>query len=166
MTLSELNSAPERSAYDALALCCVSEAWISGMLGARPFPDHASLKRSADLVWAQLGEADFLEAFEGHPRIGDVDSLKQKYAASGTLAAREQSGVAQASDSVIERLAAGNARYEKTFGFMFIVCASGKTAQQMSELLERRLGNTREQELNNAAEEQRKILQLRLDAMQ
>lgn len=166
MSLIVFNQLPEPAAYSALERCCVSRRWIQGMLARRPFADRVTLKDAADQVWATLDETDFLQAFEGHPRIGDVESLQAKYQASSALAAGEQSGVKQASDELIVRLATGNAEYAEKFGFIFIVCASGKSALQMCEILEARLGNTREQELLNAAEEQRKILQLRLDAVQ
>lgn len=166
MTLEEFNGSTEQSARGALELCCVSKRWVDGVIAERPFNNHAALKHAADQVWMSLREPDFLEAFEGHPKIGDVDSLKMKYAGSSALAAGEQSSVAQANDDIILRLAQGNALYEKTFGFIFIICATGKTAQEMCDLLEARISNSREEELRTAAEEQRKILQLRLDAMQ
>lgn len=165
VSLDEFNALSADRAREFLALCCVSERWIDGMLAARPFRDVVSLRATADAIWASLEEADFLQAFEGHPKIGDVDSLQRKYAASGSMAAGEQSGMASADRSVIERLAAGNERYEARFGFIFIVCASGKSAAEMSELLEERLDNRRDAELAIAAEEQRKILQLRLEKL-
>ena len=85
------------------------------MLSGRPYSDIQSLQLAADKVWASLTKEDYLEAFEGHPKIGDVNSLKAKYAGSGDLAAHEQSGVAQATQAVIERLAKGNQRYEERF---------------------------------------------------
>ena len=165
MSLTDFNSLEEAQARAELGLCCVSERWIDGMLERRPFADPEALRTGADEVWAKLGEDDWLEAFEGHPRIGDVNSLRAKYANSGALAAHEQSGVASADDGVIERLAAGNETYESRFGFIFIVCATGKSALEMCELLEARLHNSREQELRIAAEEQRRILRLRLEKL-
>jgi OHCU decarboxylase len=94
-----------------------------------------------------------------------VNSLKAKYAATGHLAAAEQAGVSDASDAVITRLAAGNAAYEQRFGFIFIVCATGKTAAEMLALLEERLDNDRDTELAIAAEEQLKILMIRLEKL-
>jgi 2-oxo-4-hydroxy-4-carboxy-5-ureidoimidazoline decarboxylase len=140
----------------------VSERWVDGVLAGRPYPDAEALRTAADAVWRALGKEDFLQAFEGHPKIGDVNSLKARYAASGNLAAHEQSGVATADDAVIHRLAAGNTAYEQKFGYIFIVCASGKTAEEMCAILESRLGNNPDQEIGIAAEEQRKILQIRL----
>lgn len=166
MTLTEFNALAPHDAAQALELCCVSRRWIEGMLSGRPYSDIQSLRLAADKVWASLTKEDYLEAFEGHPKIGDVNSLKAKYAGSGDLAAHEQSGVAQATQAVIERLAKGNQRYEERFAFIFIVCATGKSALEMCELLERRLENDPEAELQIAAEEQRKILQIRLEQWQ
>lgn len=165
MEVSTFNSLPNAQAREALALCCVSRRWIDAMLAGRPYASRAGLLAHSDAVWSELDQADFLEAFEGHPKIGDVGSLRAKYAASGALAAHEQSGVSEADEATIQRLARGNERYEQRFGFIFIVCASGKSAQQMCALLEQRLENERDAELRVAAEEQRKILTLRLEQM-
>lgn len=165
MSLETFNALEECAAREQLMLCCSADAWITGMLARRPFASRAALIASADSVWASMQESDLLDAFAGHPKIGDVASLKAKYAASGALAASEQAGVGAASDALIERLAQGNARYEMRFGFIFIVCASGKSAGEMCDLLETRLANGRELELRLAAEEQRKILQLRLEKL-
>ncbi len=132
------------------------------MVSARPFSSDEHCTTQADAIWSELSEGDFLQAFEGHPKIGDVNSLKAKYADTKALAAGEQSSVDEADDSVIQALAEGNARYDQRYGFIFIVCATGKSATEMLALLEARLHNSREDELVNAAEEQRKIFQLRL----
>lgn len=165
MTLEEFNGLPEAAARDALALCCVSDRWLDGMLARCPFPSREALLQAGDAVWEALEEADILQAFTGHPKIGDAGSLGKKYAASGSQAAAEQAGVDAADEALIARLAEGNARYLARFGFIFIVCASGKSASEMCALLEQRLGNERDRELRVAAEEQRKILQLRLEKM-
>lgn len=166
MTLDEFNSFDADAASQALQRCCVSKRWIAAMVSSRPYADANALRNAADSVWSDLGADDYLEAFEGHPKIGDVNSLAAKYANSGDLAAHEQSSVAEATQAVIERLAAGNKRYEQRFGYIFIVCATGKSAMEMCELLEARLHNDPEEELHVAAEEQRKILQIRLEQWQ
>ncbi len=165
MSLAEFNKLDDAAARQALLLCCVSERWVRAMLDARPFASDDAFRAQADRCWAETQERDWLEAFEGHPKIGDVDSLKAKYANSGSLAAHEQASVADADGDVINRLAEGNASYEARFGFIFIVCATGKTAREMCELLEARLANDRAVELTIAAEEQRKIMQLRLEKL-
>ena len=166
MTITEFNALSQDAAREALELCCVSKRWIAGVLEGRPFKDIAALQQTADRVWSNLEREDYLEAFDGHPKIGDVTSLKAKYAGSGNLAAHEQSGVSSASDALIESLAEGNRQYETIFGYIFIVCATGKSAKEMCELLEQRLGNDPEKELAISAEEQRKILQIRLEQWQ
>ena len=165
MSLESLNSAAPEDASHLLRQCCTAEAWITALVAQRPFVDEAALRGAADSVWAGLGEADYLQAFDGHPKIGDVSSLKAKYADTKQLAAGEQSSVEQASDEVIAELAEGNQRYEEKFGFIFIVCATGKSAREMLELLKARLPNSREEELANAAEEQRKIFHIRLEKL-
>lgn len=162
MSLAQLNSASAEDARIMLLQCCTSDAWIAGLVAARPFPSEQALRQTADEIWMELSEPDYLQAFDGHPKIGDVSSLKAKYAGTKSLAAGEQSSVSEAEDKVIEALARGNTQYDSKFGFIFIVCATGKTAEEMLALLQSRLGNTRDQELANAAEEQRKIFQLRL----
>ncbi|AQA17712.1 OHCU decarboxylase [Halioglobus japonicus] len=165
MSLHALNNASREDAEHLLRQCCTSEAWIAGVLAARPFASPAELIATVDRVWGQLAEEDYLQAFDGHPKIGDVNSLKAKYANTKALAAGEQASVAQANDDVIAALAEGNRDYEHKFGFIFIVCATGKSASEMLNLLQARLPNPREQELANAAEEQRKIFHLRLEKL-
>ncbi|MEE4277689.1 MAG: 2-oxo-4-hydroxy-4-carboxy-5-ureidoimidazoline decarboxylase [Halieaceae bacterium] len=165
MSLVALNTMSVDAARDALSQCCVSRGWIAGMLERRPFRDAVELRDAARASWECLGEADWLEAFEGHPKIGDVSSLRTKYAASARLAAQEQASVADATEDVLQRLARGNREYESRFGFIFIVCATGKTAAEMCELLEQRLRSEREAELRTAAGEQFRILMLRLEEL-
>jgi 2-oxo-4-hydroxy-4-carboxy-5-ureidoimidazoline decarboxylase len=163
MTLDDLNNQTVAQAQHTFLQCCTSSVWVERMAEARPFKDEETLKKSANMIWQSLEETDFLEAFEGHPKIGDVNSLRAKYANTKELAGNEQGLVKQASENVLELLAQGNSDYEQKFGFIFIVCATGKSAQEMSDLLQARLPNTKDQEFVNAAEEQRKIFQIRLD---
>jgi 2-oxo-4-hydroxy-4-carboxy-5-ureidoimidazoline decarboxylase len=165
VSLAELNGADEEAARAILADCCVSRRWIDAMLGYRPYADGEALLDAARTSWANLGEDDWLEAFAGHPRIGDVASLRQKYASSAALAAAEQSGVAGADDALLERLAEGNRAYEERHGFIFIVCATGRSAAEMLALLESRIDNSRDEELRSAAREQLAILLLRLEKL-
>ena len=165
MTLQVLNQAETEQAAQLLQQCCTSDSWIARMLEQRPFADADALHSAADAAWQHLEETDYLQAFAGHPKIGDVNSLKAKYADTKQLAAGEQASVISANETVISALAAGNAAYEKKFGFIFIVCATGKSAGEMLALLQERLRNSREQELANAAEEQRKIFHLRLEKL-
>jgi 2-oxo-4-hydroxy-4-carboxy-5-ureidoimidazoline decarboxylase len=162
MSLEQINAAESDAASYLFRQCCSSESWIERMIAGRPYASRQALLDAADTQWQSLTEADFLQAFDGHPKIGDVSSLKARYANTKTLAAGEQAGVGAADASVIEELARGNQAYQDKFGFIFIVCATGKSAQEMSDLLQARLKNDRATEIENAAEEQRKIFQLRL----
>ncbi|HHJ35163.1 MAG TPA: 2-oxo-4-hydroxy-4-carboxy-5-ureidoimidazoline decarboxylase [Gammaproteobacteria bacterium] len=165
MSLEALNDATGSEAIKMFRQCCSSEVWVAKMVSGRPYMDAAALHVAADDCWKDMAEGDYLQAFEGHPKIGDVGSLKEKYANTEELASGEQSSVDSATDDTIRKLAEGNARYEKKFGFIFIVCATGKSAKEMSSLLQARLPNDRAAELKNAAEEQRKIFHLRLEKL-
>ena len=132
------------------------------MLQRRPFGNVEQLLSAAREVWFALDPADWKEAFAAHPRIGDRDSLHNRFPETAHLAAREQAGVDGASGDVLSALADGNQAYERRFGFIFIVCASGLTAAQMLEMLQARLSNDAATELLAAAEEQAKITALRL----
>ena len=135
------------------------------MLERRPFKDVQQVFDVADRVWTQLGTDDWKEAFSHHPRVGDVNSLKEKFASTGAWAAQEQSGVNKASAETLKNLMEGNAQYEKNFGCIFIVCATGKSAEEMLLILRTRLRNTPESELLIAAAEQSKITRLRLEKL-
>lgn len=160
--IDALNKLDRESARPLLTRCCGAARWVDGMVAARPFADPAALFAAGDRVWAEMAEADWLEAFAHHPQIGGVDSLRAKFASTQAWSAGEQASVAAASEEVIQDLAAGNRAYAEKFGFIFIVCATGKSATEMRQLLQERLPNDRATELRIAAEEQRKIMQLRL----
>jgi len=163
MSINELNTMSSDAARALFQQCCTSEEWLTRMLHSIPYSDASELKAAADKNWENMDEADYLQAFDGHPKIGNVSSLKEKYASTKALASGEQSSVNSASDEVINRLALENKNYEEKFGFIFIVCASGKSAEEMLNLLETRLPNDRSTELANAREEQRKIFQIRIE---
>ena len=132
------------------------------MIAGGEFSSDEKLMTRAEKVWADLAEADYLEAFLAHPRIGDVDSLREKYANTKAIAGGEQSGVDSADEATLLRLSKANDEYFDKFGFIFIVCATGKSAKQMLEILEARLPNDRDEEVANAAAEQLKITKIRL----
>lgn len=165
MTLEKLNYLSDLDAKAAFATCCTSDAWIKGMVEARPFSDVYAIQKVALNVWDACKEADFLQAFEGHPKIGDVSSLREKYANTKGLASNEQSGVNVATEEVLQALADGNNDYDKKNGFIFIVFATGKSAAEMLALLQKRLLNDRDTELENAAIEQSKITALRINKL-
>ena len=165
MTLEEFNHLPKEEAAAQLATCCGSAKWQTELMKSFPFTDEQALLNKAVSDWYACSEADRLEAFTHHPKIGDIESLTEKFASTQHLAGKEQAGVNEASLAVIQELALANAEYEKKFGFIFIVCATGKSAHEMLRLLKDRLQNTRAEELYIAMGEQAKISFLRLKRM-
>lgn len=163
--LKELNDADALEAKCELERCCGSSRWIEQMLAARPFASVDALIALAASVWLGLDRQDWLEAFTHHPKIGDIDSLRAKFASTKQWAQGEQKGVQDASESILNELAQGNTDYEERFGYIFIVCATGKTASEMLTLLKARLQNSPEQEIKIAADEQAKITRLRLEKL-
>ena len=149
-------------ARDLLQSCCGATAWVDRMMARRPFGSRDALVFAARDEWFGLGRADWLEAFSHHPKIGDRDSLRQRFARTAHLSEREQSGVDGATEDVLEALAEGNREYERRFGHIFIVCASGKSAGEMLTLLRQRLPHPPDAEIRVAAGEQAKITELRL----
>ena len=162
MNLEKLNQPDVDRARAELMRCCGSSAWVERMLSSRPFGDAAHVLELAEEIWFDLSEEDWREAFTHHPRIGDVESLRKKFASTATWAESEQKGTRSATPEVLERLAAGNSEYEKKFGYIYIVCATGKSAEEMLALCKDRLRNDAPVEISNAAEEQRRITHLRL----
>ncbi len=163
---AKLDAMSEPEARAVLARCCGASRFVAGMLASRPFNDDATLHATALRVWATMDRDDILEAFDHHPRIGaDLDALRQKFSRTADLSAREQAGAMEASEAELAGLRDGNLAYEARFGHIFIVCATGKTAAQMADLLDARLGNDPETELRLAAAEQAKITRLRLESL-
>ena len=162
-----INSVPDPEAQASLMRVCHSSVWVECMIAARPFAAVDDLHIQADAIWRTLSEKDWLEGFAGHPRIGDVDALRKKYAAAAKPGweSGEQAGASVASEEVLTALKEGNDAYEEKFGFIFLVCATGKTADQMLELLRQRLPNERAAELLVAVGEQSKITTIRLDKL-
>jgi 2-oxo-4-hydroxy-4-carboxy-5-ureidoimidazoline decarboxylase len=132
------------------------------MLGRRPFGSREALLSAARAEWDTLDERDWREAFTHHPKIGDREALRERFPSTHALSAREQAGVDSAPDAVLDALADGNRQYEKRFGYIFIVCASGLGAGEMLAMLNARLGNDPGDEIRIAAGEQAKITALRL----
>ena len=157
---AKLDAMDEAHATAALLRCCGARRWVSRMLERRPYGTDEGLHRAADEVWAEMEREDILEAFAAHPRIGaDIAALRRKWEG------QEQAGVAAASDETLRRLRDGNLRYEERFRYIFIVCATGKSADEMLAALESRLDNDPAEELLAAAAEQSKIIHLRLDKL-
>lgn len=137
--------------------CCGSGRWVDRMVAGRPYADDRSLTDAADHVWWDLEREDWLEAFQAHPRIGER--------ATDAWAQREQSGVDAAEADVRRQLARGNAAYERRFGHVYLVCATGRSAAELLSDLESRLTNDAARELRIAATEQAKITRLRLERL-
>ncbi|HSC76991.1 MAG TPA: allantoicase [Candidatus Acidoferrales bacterium] len=162
--LCHWNALAEREAEAALLACCESKNWAQQVLKQRPFRSIDALRRAADESWWALGEKDWREAFAAHPRIGAKGSEKQAGAAR-EWSEKEQAGTHGASAAALAELREANRAYESRFGCIFIVCATGKTTEEMLALLRQRLQNEPDKELRVAAEEQRRIMQLRLEKM-
>lgn len=145
--------------------CCGSTNWVASMAPLFPFKDKTSLFQKAQDIWHELTPQDWREAFSHHPKIGDLKGLRTRFAETRQLASAEQSGVEGASEEVLQKLAQGNRAYEEKFGYLFIVCASNKTAEQMLTLLNRRLENDPDVEIKIAMEEQAKITRIRLEKL-
>ncbi|HKW35561.1 MAG TPA: 2-oxo-4-hydroxy-4-carboxy-5-ureidoimidazoline decarboxylase [Candidatus Acidoferrum sp.] len=156
------NLLPADEAAKEILSCCGSRAWAQRMASSRPFEDVATLLTTSDRIWRELCVADWSEAFQSHPRIGERGKPAGATAQSAAWSAQEQRGVADAGDAVAIALAEGNQEYERRFGHIFMVCATGKSAREILQILDRRLRNDDETELHAAAEELRKITELRL----
>ena len=150
-----LNALSDEQARAELQRCCGARQWVDAMLAARPFVHDAELLASAERVWWRLGRVDWLEAFAHHARIGE--------GAGDAWSRREQAGMDGAGEDTRRALAQGNRDYEKRFGYVFLICATGKTAEQMLEALRGRLMHDPATELRIAAGEQASITRLRLD---
>jgi 2-oxo-4-hydroxy-4-carboxy-5-ureidoimidazoline decarboxylase len=163
-----LNALPEAEARAALTRCCGSHAWVDAMMAARPFPADADVYACAERSWNALSDADVLVALAHHPRIGEnLELLRARYATppDTRFSSQEQASVAQASETTLVALRDGNRAYEQRFGFIFLVCATGKSADEMLALLLARLGNERSTELATARREHAKITHLRLSRL-
>jgi len=165
MILEDLNNLNEPNATTVFQGCCSANNWIKQMVAARPFADSQEMLEKALQIWQTMALGDILQAFDGHPRIGDVSSLKLKYQKTAASAKHEQAGMDDAEELVLEKMISLNDAYYKKFGYIFIVCASGKSADLMLTLLEQRLLNSEITELPIAAIEQGKIIDIRLNKL-
>ena len=180
MRLEELNRMTEEKAEAALLACCGSRRWARALAARRPLQDKEQLLRAADGIWGSVGREDWLEAFRCHPRIGEKTIPPQRRPSTSLGAGRErredaekeagwseeeQAGARGASGETRAALAEANRAYEARFGYIFIVCATGKSAEEMLALLRQRLQNDPDAELRIAAEQQRQITHLRLEKL-
>ena len=165
MTLHDLNMLPKPQLRQELLKCCGSSAWVEKVMSFFPIDDMVELLDDAEDEWYKCSPEDWKEAFSHHPKIGDIDSLKKKFASTANWAMGEQSGTSTASEETIKALAKGNKEYEGKFGYIFIVCATGKSADEMLAILNSRLPNDPKKEIEIAADEQNKITKLRLEKL-
>ncbi len=163
MTLESLNDLSFEAAYLEFQKCCGARNWVRQIVDRRPFASLQEFFEAAGTIWNTLSPSDWKEAFEHHPRIGDREALREKF--STTAAEAEQAGILTTTEEVLQRLAERNREYEEKFGYIFIVCATGKSAEEMLKTIEERLHNEPEPELIIAAEEQRKITRIRLEKL-
>jgi 2-oxo-4-hydroxy-4-carboxy-5-ureidoimidazoline decarboxylase len=159
--LAVWNASDTETAVATLLNCCAAQRWARALATQRPYATAEDLLQAADRVWATMSEPDWMEAFRAHPRIGE---RKATYATpqSAQWSRQEQAAAETARHNILAELADKNRRYEEFFGFTYIVCATGKSAEEMLQILQRRLAGDRQSEFREAAEQQRQITQIRL----
>jgi|SRR6185369_5661311 len=157
-----LNTLPRQEAVAEFLKCCGSASWARKLEENRPFKSLEGLYSCADTTWWALNSADWLEAFSAHPKIGEKKANSQVSATSQAWSGQEQSGINEAAETTLQKLETLNSQYEAKFGFIFIVCATGKSSEEMLATLLHRLENELPTELPIAAAEQAKITRLRL----
>ena len=165
MTLESLNALTIFDANEQFELCCGAANWVIKMNQNRPFQNKDDLYKKSESIWFSLSSDDWLEAFTHHPKIGNIESLRKNFHNTKSISENEQSGVNDAAESTLKDLAESNQLYQDKFGFIFIVCATGKSADEMLTLIKIRLNNNVNAEMLNAAKEQNKITQLRLKTL-
>lgn len=165
MTIADFDRLPEAEKKELLQMCCGSTAWIKKMLSILPVDNLVDLLEYAEEEWYDCNPADWLEAFQSHIKIGDIESLKKNKAKNADWPLKEQAEIFRSSPDVLEELAKANDMYEENFGYNYIVFAQGKSASDMLDDLFKRLDNDPHDELIIAAAEQNKITQLRLQKL-
>jgi len=164
-SIRRINKLSPQEAQAEFLKCCGSMQWARRMSEARPFADLDHLTKEADEIWRQLDEEDWLEAFRAHPKIGERKAAAAQSSQAQQWSAQEQSESQKTAAETKAALVGGNLEYEKRFGFIFIICATGKSAEEILGALNGRLNNDAKTELRAAAEEQRKITRLRLEKL-
>jgi 2-oxo-4-hydroxy-4-carboxy-5-ureidoimidazoline decarboxylase len=163
--LERLNALSTAEAEADLLKCCGSANWARRMAHRRPFQGMRELLETADRVWWELDRQDWLEAFSRHAKIGEHAAAQAGFPDTHVWSEEEQAGMRGARQDVRAALVEANRAYEARFGYMFIVCATGKSSEEMLALLEQRLQNDPGLEIRIAAEEQRRITHLRLEKL-
>ena len=156
------NLLPVEEAANEILACCGSKTWARGMAARRPLTEEESLLAASDQICRSLKDADWREAFSSHPRIGESKAPQSARPQSFAWSVQEQANVGASEHAVRIALAKGNREYEKRFKRIFIVCATGKSVEEILSTLQRRLRNDEPTEMREAAEQQRQITQIRL----
>jgi len=163
--LHHLNSLPTTEAESEFRKCCGSKNWARRIIEERPFRSVDELLRRGEIVWWSLEPGDWLEAFSSHPKIGEEKAAQAVAAETQQWSRQEQSTVRNASAEMVQALWELNRKYEEKFGYIFIVCATGKSSEEILSILQDRLNNNADTELRVAAEEQSRITKLRLEKL-
>jgi allantoicase len=164
-SLERFNRLPRQRAMRALLDCCGSKKWAQQVTARRPFAGTSELFETADNIWSDLASEDWLEAFQHHPPIGETRATAKQSATASRWSAKEQSSAQKATPEVLQALSAQNRAYAEKFGYVFLICATGKSSEEILNALRQRLPNDPDTELRLAAEEQCKITRLRLEKL-
>ena len=164
-SLGRFNRMPRQRALKALLDCCSSKKWAQQTAAGRPFNSEVEFFEAADKVWSALSREDWLEAFLHHPPIGETRAPSKQSATASRWSAKEQSSARKAAPEVLQALVTQNRAYAEKFGYVFLICATGKSSEEILNTLGQRLSNDPDTELRIAAEEQRKITRLRLEKL-
>lgn len=159
ITLDHLNRLPADQAAESFRACCGSARWIAAMVSGRPYSDLDTLLGAAESAWRNAGPEDWEEAFAHHPRIGEPPD---RAGGSAAWSATEQRGALESDEPTRRVLAETNAAYQRRFGRRYIVCATGRTAEEILADLRARVDNDPVVELRVAAAEQGRITAMRL----
>lgn len=165
ITIAQLDTMPETEAAFKLATCCGSSKWVAEMVRRRPFHARDHVLSAAEEIADRMEGGDWLEAFAHHPKIGETRARASVSQVAANWSAGEQSAVGRVSGAVRDALGAANIEYERKHGFIFIISANGRDADEILQSLLKRLDNTTEEEMAIAAQEQRKITRLRLEKL-
>jgi len=165
MNIEQLNKIDFITFKEKFMSCCGSQNWVKAMFEQRPFNSLDQLCVISDDLWQKCSDDDVKEAISHHPQIGDMESLKKKFSQKSNWSKSEQSGVDQADEKTIKKLRDFNIEYQEKYSFIFLICATGKSAAFMLAQLMERIKNSPEQEIKNAKAEQGKITKLRLEKL-
>ena len=163
--IDKVNSLSEKDLRVQLKSCCSSTKWAESLLQERPFASREDFLEKGESIWKALDHSDVMEAFDGHPKIGDTKQDEPQFKAGKSFSQKEQQGVAGASEELLETMRELNAQYEQRFGYIYIVFASGKSLTQMVSIIKERLENGADDELEVAKNEQFKITKNRMEKL-